>query len=166
MHSVSVYLNVFILPTIGEPSRPPILAQMLMNPIDTAAADADIDMVGSTQNGEGQNRAQKPMQQSQNITTPNGCPGMRLMARNNPAPICPAMQCHLRSPVRSDDCPETKTPASIARYTRPRKYRALVGVDALLARAEQASIGPSPATEPISPKVLAATNGPFRSEER
>ena len=65
MHCVSEYSNVFILPMIGEPSSPPILAQILMKPIDTAAADADMDIVGSTQNGEGQNKAQKPMQQSQ-----------------------------------------------------------------------------------------------------
>src|SRR5436190_10924867 len=113
MQATSSRPYVFISPTIGEPSSPATLAQILMNPIDTAAAEADIDIVGSTQNGEGQNNAQKPIMHSQNITRPNGCPGIRLMVRNTPAPTCPAMQCHLRSPSRSDDCPETKTPATM-----------------------------------------------------
>src|SRR5438309_6017485 len=112
MHVASSSPNVFISPTIGEPSKPPTLAQMLMKPIDTAAADADSDIVGKTQNGDGQNNAQKPIKQSQTRIRPNGCPGKRLMHKNTPAPTWPAMQCHLRSPVRSDDCPETKTPAS------------------------------------------------------
>src|SRR5262249_22426916 len=109
-HWASLSPRAFIPPTIGEPSRPPTLAQMLMKPIDTAAADADIDIVGSTQNGDGQNWAKNPMPHSQSITTPNGCPGIRLSARKIPAPSCPVMQCHLRSLKRSDDWPETITP--------------------------------------------------------
>src|SRR5262245_9362077 len=115
MQCTSSKPRAFISPTTGEPSIPPTLAQMLMNPIDTAAADADIDIVGSTQNGDGQNCAKKPMPHSQTITSQNGCPGTKLLIRQTPAPTCPAMQCHLRSPVRSDDWPEMMTPARPSR---------------------------------------------------
>src|SRR5690349_1579191 len=92
---------------------------MLMNPMDTAAADAARLSVGSTQNGVYQKFAKNPARHSQANTASHGCPGMTLSVRNVPAPSCPAMQCHLRSPVRSDDQPDSSTPASPHRYTNP-----------------------------------------------
>ena len=49
-----------------------MLAQMLMKPIDTAAAEADMDIVGKTQNGDCQKKPQKLIKHSQSMTTPNG----------------------------------------------------------------------------------------------
>jgi hypothetical protein len=44
------------------------------------------------------------------MTSQMGWPGMVLPARNSAAAVCPATQCHLRSPVRSEDWPERYTP--------------------------------------------------------
>ena len=116
-----------IMPTTGEPIAPARFPHMLMIPIDTAAADEVSVMVGSTQNGEYQKLAKKPTRHSHANTTPHGCPGTSARVRNSPVPSCPAMQCHLRSPVRSDDQPDTSTPRNPHRNTRPVQFSTLVG---------------------------------------
>jgi len=72
MHMASLHPDAFIWPTVVEPMRPATFAQILITPIDTAAADADIDMVGNTQKGGGQKYAQKPIRHSQIMISPNG----------------------------------------------------------------------------------------------
>ena len=72
MHMASLHPDAFICPTVVEPMRPAMFAQILITPIETAAADADIDMVGNTQKGDGQKYAQNPMRHSQTIISPNG----------------------------------------------------------------------------------------------
>ena len=98
---------------------------MLMTPIDTAAADEVRLSVGSTQNGVNQKFAKKPVRHSHANTAPHGCPGTALSARKVPAPSCPAMACHFRSRVRSDDQPEMSTPASPHRYTSDAQFSTL-----------------------------------------
>ena len=83
---------------------------MLMKPIDTAAAEAVSVTVGNAQNGDAQKNAASPVQNNHVITSGNDCPGIALPARNSAVATCPATQCHLRSPLRSEDCPETYTP--------------------------------------------------------
>src|SRR5438552_1342659 len=98
--------SVFMRPTTGGPSRPAKLAQILMNPIDTAAAEDDIVKVVNTQNGVGQKNAKKPIRHNQPNTMNSGWPGMRLTAKQTPVNTWPATQCHFRSSVRSEDLPE------------------------------------------------------------
>src|SRR4029453_17924826 len=85
---------------------------MLMKPMETAAADAVRVSVGSAQKGDGQKYAANPVRQSHVITTANGCPVIALPARSTAVVAMPPAQCHFRSPVRSADCPEMKTPAN------------------------------------------------------
>src|SRR5262245_39439271 len=99
-----------ILPTTVGPIHPDRFAHMLMKPIDTAAADADSVSVGNTQNGDAQKTAKKPNRHSQENTSPHDWFGSVLSTRKVPVATCPVTQCHLRSPVRSDDCPDNQTP--------------------------------------------------------
>src|SRR6516165_10644579 len=96
---------VRIHPTAGEPICPATFAQMLMNPIDTAATEADKVSVGNTQNGGGQKYANSPVRHSRPKNHHQGRPGRRLSARQTPVSTCPATQCHFRSPVQSDERP-------------------------------------------------------------
>src|SRR4051794_37452437 len=90
---------------------PATLAKMLMMPMETAAAEDDSVCVGRTQNGDGQAKAKNPVRHSQTKTASQGWPGRTLPARHSPANTWPATQCHLRSPVSSDDRPDSHTPA-------------------------------------------------------
>src|SRR5688572_28898862 len=105
MQARSSYPYRFIVPTTGEPMMPAMLAQMLMNPTATAAADADSVSVGNTQYGGGQANAKNPVTHSQPRIATDDRPGVRLAARAAPVSTIAATQCHFRSPVRSDDHP-------------------------------------------------------------
>src|SRR3954453_14281389 len=117
----------FISPIAGEPSRPATLARMLMNPIATAASEADRVSVGRTQNGDGQKKAKNSKTQSQAKTAAHAAPGPMLAARQAPASTWPMLQCHFRSPNQSDDRPETQTPASPNRKAMPSQLSTSVG---------------------------------------
>src|SRR5262245_22783308 len=90
-------------PTAADPISPAKFAHMLITPTATAAADAVSVDVGNTQNGVIQKNAPNPATHSQPNTTSHGWPGITLPASPPPARTSPATQCHLRSPVRSDD---------------------------------------------------------------
>lgn len=83
---------------------------MLMKPMETAAVEAVNVTVGRAQNGDGQKNATSPVANSHVITSGNGWPGIALPARHSPVATMPPTQCHLRSPLRSEDWPETNTP--------------------------------------------------------
>src|SRR5512138_1598629 len=87
---------------------------MLMKPMDTAAAEAVSVIVGSAQKGDGQKYAARPVAQSHVMTRGNDCPGIALPASSSAVAICPPTQCHFRSPLRSEDWPETNTPGNPA----------------------------------------------------
>src|SRR5215213_278281 len=91
------------------PTEPARFAHMLISPIETAAADAVKVSVGSAQNGAGQKLAANPVRQSQPITTGNGWWGIALPASKRAVAAWPATQCHLRSPLRSEDRPAART---------------------------------------------------------
>src|SRR5438094_8134464 len=97
---------------------------MLMRPMATAPAEALRVSVGSAQKGEGQKYAAKPVRQSQAITAAKGWPGIVLPTRKRAVAACPATQCHLRSPLRSEDCPDTITLTSPQTENRPREHNA------------------------------------------
>ena len=82
-----------------------------MRPTATAAAESDSVSVGSTQNGVGHEKAKKPAKHNQTKTSAHGWPGTTLAVKNTPVNAIPTTQCHFRSPVRSDDWPDSQTPA-------------------------------------------------------
>ena len=61
-----------MVPTIGEPTSPAKLALILMRPIATAAAESDSVSVGSTQNGDGHEKAKNPARHNQPKTSAHG----------------------------------------------------------------------------------------------
>ena len=97
-------------PTTEGPIKPAKFALMLMKPIETAAAEDDRVKVGSTQNGEGHDTAKNPTRHNHVMTAAADWPGIAAAPRQTPSDTWPATQCHLRSPVRSEDWPDSQTP--------------------------------------------------------
>jgi len=90
-------------PTSDGPMNPPTFPIVLMKPMDAAAADSPMVIVGNTQNGGDHAHNIMPVMLSQIMVTTKGCPGMVIIANDNPAIIRGIAVCSLRSRSLSDD---------------------------------------------------------------
>src|SRR4051812_22568369 len=77
--------------------------------MEAAAADSPRVNVGRTQKGGGNLDAAKVVRHNHISTSPNGWPGIALSTKNIDATMSGTAVCSLRSPVRSDDLPESST---------------------------------------------------------